>query len=99
MERLNFKSGGNFRLVLVKSSFQAPNVSPISRRRVIGAEKIIGSRQPFVEVLLYDCNRDLSCSEDTREAGMAGEHVEEFFLEHCRHALGQRGKGGMAKPC
>src|SRR4030095_3324882 len=64
---------------------------------MIGSEQVISSRQPLVEILLHDSDWDLSRTQYPGQAGMTGKHVEVLFLEHCRYALGQRRKCGVAE--
>ena len=62
---------------------------------MISAKEVIGCRKPLVEVLLHDGDRNLAGPENPREAGVTGEHMEKFFLEHRRNAFGQRRKSGV----
>ena len=62
-----------------------------------GSEEIIRRRQPLVKIFLNDWDGNLSRLDDSGQSCIAGEHVEELFLEHGRYALCQGGKSRMAQ--
>src|SRR5256885_17171410 len=64
---------------------------------MIGAEKIIGTGNPFVQIFLNDPGGDYSSLHDAAQAVVSGAHVERFFAEHVRHGAAEGRKGRKLK--
>ena len=52
------------------------------RRGMIGAEQVVGTRNPLVEVFLNQPSRDYPRLDDTPEPVVARSHVERFLTQH-----------------
>src|SRR6266852_197563 len=83
-----------FILRFVITSLDAPDVRPVRRRGMIGAEQVIRTRNPLVEIFLHEPLRDDSGFDHAAQTVVAGAHVEGFFAQHVRGRAAERCEGG-----
>src|SRR6266550_8180205 len=66
-------------LGLVVASLNAPHVGPVGRRRMISAEQVVGTRNPFVEIFLNEPRGNYAGFDDTTKSVVASAHVKRLL--------------------
>src|SRR5579862_4895925 len=82
-------------LGFVVPALHAPNVSPVRRRGMIGAEEIVRTGNPLIQILLDQPRRNDLSFHDAPQTVVAGAHVECFFAQHVRHGATQGRERGI----
>ena len=77
-------------LALVVAALQAPHVSPVRRRRIVGPEQIERGGNPLVEEPLDHFRGHLARLDEAEQSVVADSQVERLFFEHRVHRARQR---------
>src|SRR5438309_164325 len=77
-------------LPLVIPSLQSPDIGPMRRRGVVGAEQIERRGDPLIEEALDDLGWHLPGLHDAEQPVVAGAQVVRLLLEHRAHRARQR---------
>src|SRR3989442_1804205 len=80
-------------LGLVVASLNAPHVGPVRRRRMISAEQVVGTRNPFVEIFLNEPRGNYTGFDNPSKPVIASSHVKSFLAQHVRHRASERREG------
>src|SRR5262249_54686800 len=77
--------------------FQTPQISVAGAFGALMAEEIEADRQPAVENLLYDLDRNFVGPKNSLQTAQASKKVKGLFVQHRSHAVAERGKPRMAE--